>query len=90
MGGGPFTARRGAGWLYLATVVDGFSRGVVGWAMGDRPVPELVVDAATMAVRRPAWGRIDPPLRPWGTVHLAGIHPPLGGPGHRRIDGFHG
>ncbi|EKP95542.1 transposase [Thermaerobacter subterraneus DSM 13965] len=40
------------GWLYLATVVDGFSRAVVGWAMGDRPVAELVVDAVTMAVRR--------------------------------------
>ncbi|HEY8341488.1 MAG TPA: IS3 family transposase [Calditerricola sp.] len=40
------------GWLYLATVVDAFSRAVVGWAMGDRPVAELVVDAVTMAVRR--------------------------------------
>ncbi|QIA27781.1 IS3 family transposase [Thermaerobacter sp. PB12/4term] len=40
------------GWLYLATVVDAFSRAVVGWAMGNRPVAELVVDAVTMAVRR--------------------------------------
>src|SRR5690606_38111131 len=39
------------GWLYLATVVDAFSRIVVGWAIGDRPVAELVVDAVTMAVR---------------------------------------
>jgi len=40
------------GWLYLATVADAFSRAVVGWAMGERPVAELVVDAVTMAVRR--------------------------------------
>lgn len=39
------------GWLYLATVVDAFSRAVVGWAMGDRPIGALVVDAVTMAVR---------------------------------------
>ncbi|HEY8416097.1 MAG TPA: hypothetical protein VIK99_10040 [Thermaerobacter sp.] len=33
-------------------MVDAFSRAVVGWAMGDRPVAEWVVDAVTMAVRR--------------------------------------
>lgn len=40
------------GWLYLATVMDAFSRAVVGCAMDDRPVADLVVDALTMAVRR--------------------------------------
>lgn len=28
--------------LYLATIVDAFSRVVVGWAMGDRPVAKVV------------------------------------------------
>lgn len=33
------------GWSYLATVIDTFSRRVVGWAMGERPTAALVVDA---------------------------------------------
>src|SRR5690625_2869527 len=32
------------GWLYLAVVVDAFSRHVVGWSMGARPVADLAVD----------------------------------------------
>lgn len=48
------------GWLYLAVVLDGFSRKVVGWAMADHLRTALVVDALTMAIRarRPAAGRI--------------------------------
>lgn len=48
------------GWLYLAVVIDAFSRMVVGWAMGNRAVADLVVDAVNMAVwnRRPAGGVI--------------------------------
>lgn len=44
------------GWLYLATVLDAWSRRVVGWAMGDTLRTALVVDAFNMAVwnRRPA------------------------------------
>lgn len=46
----------GEGWLYLATVLDAWSRRVVGWAMGDTLRTALVVDAFNMAVwnRRPA------------------------------------
>jgi putative transposase len=49
-----------AGWLYLAAVVDCFSRRVVGWSMRDDLRAELVVDALEMAVarRRPAPGLI--------------------------------
>ncbi|BEP14003.1 hypothetical protein acdb102_23140 [Acidothermaceae bacterium B102] len=40
------------GWLYLATVLDVFSRRVIGWSMaGDRKT-QLVVDAVAMAVNR--------------------------------------
>jgi putative transposase len=48
----------GEGWLYLATVLDAWSRRIVGWAMGDMLRTELVVDALNMAVwnRRPAVG----------------------------------
>ena len=43
------------GWLYLASLLDLYSRRVVGWAMADRMDTELVEKAWTMAVmhRRP-------------------------------------
>ena len=49
-----------AGWLYLATVLDLFSRRIVGWAMGERITSELVIRALDQAVwkRKPASGLI--------------------------------
>ena len=46
------------GWLFLAVVMDAFSRRVVGWSMRDDLKAELVVDALAMAVtrRRPPAG----------------------------------
>lgn len=38
------------GWLYLAIVLDAFSRRVVGWSMDTHRKTQLVVDAVTMAV----------------------------------------
>jgi len=48
------------GWLYLAVVLDLFSRRVVGWAVADHMRTELVRDALTMAInhRRPEGGVI--------------------------------
>jgi putative transposase len=48
------------GWLYLASVMDCFSRRIVGWAMADHLRAELVVDALEMAVarRRPDAGLV--------------------------------
>lgn len=40
-----------AGWAYLATVIDGYSRKVVGWAVAGHMREELVIDALAMAVR---------------------------------------
>ena len=40
----------GEGRLYLATVIDLFSRRVIGWAAADHMRTELVADALTMAV----------------------------------------
>ncbi|NQZ06450.1 MAG: DDE-type integrase/transposase/recombinase [Algicola sp.] len=37
-------------WLYLATVIDLFSRKVVGWSVGSRMRSQLVCDALTMAI----------------------------------------
>lgn len=48
------------GWLYLAVVLDGFSRKVVGWAMADHLRADVVIDALRLAMQRrqPAAGLI--------------------------------
>jgi len=48
----------GQGWLYLALVLDRWSRKIVGWAMADHLRSELVVSALQMAQtqRRPSRG----------------------------------
>jgi putative transposase len=48
------------GWLYLAIVLDLYSRMVVGWSIGKRMTKELVIDALETAVKRrnPAPGLI--------------------------------
>lgn len=40
------------GWLYLAVVIDVYSRKVVGWSMSDSMKTSLVNDALTMAIKR--------------------------------------
>lgn len=44
--------RTGEGWLYLATVIDCYSRKVIGWSMADHMRTELIIDAFTMAATR--------------------------------------
>lgn len=48
------------GWLYLAIVIDLFSRKVVGWSMSSRMKAKLVCDALRMAIwqRQPSAGLI--------------------------------
>lgn len=47
------------GWLYLAVVLDLFSRRVIGWSMSHRLETRLVLDALQMAVdRRPTVGQV--------------------------------
>ena len=48
------------GWLYLAVVIDLYSRKVVGWSMGSRMKAKLVCDAMMMAIwqRKPKAGLI--------------------------------
>ena len=47
--------RTWTGWLYLAVVMDSFSRKIVGWAMANHLRKELVLEALLMAIhmRRP-------------------------------------
>ncbi|MEN9596413.1 MAG: hypothetical protein RL236_847 [Pseudomonadota bacterium] len=48
------------GWFYLATVIDLFSRKIVGWSMADNMRTQLVNDALQMAIwqRKPPKGLI--------------------------------
>lgn len=48
------------GWLYLAVVMDLYSRKVVGWALSERMTKQLVIDALQMAIwsRKPQKGLI--------------------------------
>ena len=48
----------GEGWLYLAAVLDLFSRKIVGWAMSETMAQELALAALTMAItnRKPGPG----------------------------------
>jgi putative transposase len=48
------------GWLYLAVVIDLYSRKVVGWSMSSRMKAQLVVDVLRMAIwqRKPKAGLI--------------------------------
>jgi len=50
--------RTGEGWLYLAAVLDMFSRKIVGWAIDDNLESQLVVKAFRMAahIRKPPKG----------------------------------
>lgn len=59
VGDATFIATR-EGWLYLAVLLDLYSRKVVGWAMGSQLNRQLVIDALMMAIqqRRPAAGLI--------------------------------
>ena len=56
------------GWLYLAAVMDLFSRKIVGWAMRNHMRVELVLAALTMAVRQQR------PSTPDREKHWAGKH----------------
>jgi len=50
----------GEGWLYLSTVIDLYSRKVVGWSMSNNMKAELVNNALLMALwqRKPLKGLI--------------------------------
>jgi transposase InsO family protein len=47
------------GWLYLATVIDLYSRRVIGWALAEHLRAELVCDALKMAIAATRGGRVD-------------------------------
>ncbi len=70
----------GEGWLYLAVILDRFTRKIVGWAMREHMRAELTMAALTMAVqrRRPRAGLIHHADR--GSQYAAGdyLHSAIG------------
>ena len=52
--------RTDQGWLYLAVVMDAFSRRIVGWSIADNKRTDLVFEALDMAIsqRNPAAGLV--------------------------------
>ena len=68
-----------AGFLYLAVVLDTFSRRIVGWAMETHLRTELVLAALEMAIGQPQAEQCHPPQRPGHPVYIAGVRQPLSG-----------
>jgi putative transposase len=68
-----FIATR-AGWLYLAVLIDLYSRLIIGWSMTDRPNQDLVNGALRMAIeqRKPKPGTIHHSDQ--GVVYNAGTY----------------
>ena len=70
------------GWLYVAAVIDLFSRRVVGWSMNTNMTAQLVTDALIMAIWRR--GKPDALLHhsdqgSQGRFNRSSQHPKLGG-----------
>ena len=40
------------GWLYLAVIMDLYSRRVIGWSMSERIDKQLAIDALMMAIQK--------------------------------------
>jgi transposase InsO family protein len=58
------------GWLYVAAVVDLFSRGVAGWSMSAGMTAQLVTDALMMAI----WRRGKPDALLHRGIRISGLH----------------
>ena len=75
-----------SGFLYLAMVLDVFSRNVVGWAFGDTMSADLVLSALNMARDTSAAGG-DPSFRPRQPIHQPGLWPTLPRNGYPDVHG---
>ena len=75
--------------VYLAVVLDAFSRRVVGWSIADHIRSELVVDAVHMALwrRRPPAGQTVA-HSDHGPIHVLGVRAPTPHRRSPRLDGL--
>ena len=65
------------GWLYLASVMDCYSRRIVGWAIADHMRKELVIEALRWPSRDAGLTRASASLRSRLAIHVAAVHHPL-------------
>jgi transposase InsO family protein len=70
------------GWLYLAVVLDLFTRKIVGWAMRGHMRAELTIAALTMAIQRQK--------APQGLIHHSDRGSQYAAAGYRRVLGAAG
>ena len=73
------------GWLYLAILLDLYSRQVTGWAMSDRNNAKLVIDALQMAIAR---RHIEKPVivhSDQGSTYASGNYQQLLSQHHQRV-----
>jgi transposase InsO family protein len=63
------------GWLYLAVVIDLFSRKVVGWSMSTKMKARLVCDALQMAVWKISRSRADSTFGSWIAICQQTVSP---------------
>ena len=61
------------GWLYVAAVVDLFSRRVVGWSMNAAMTAQLVTDALVMAIWRRGKPDAAASFRSWKPRHQRAV-----------------
>ena len=79
-----------AGFLYLAVVMDVWSRRIVGWAMATHLRTELVLDALNMALRQRRPEAVVPSLGPGKPVHVCRVRGALQTGGRTAVDGLGG
>ena len=72
-----------AGFLFLAVVIDAFSRRVVAWSMANHLRAELVLEALNVALRQ-----LRPSLRSRRPIYVVRLRETLPRDGRRTIHGF--
>jgi putative transposase len=77
-----------AGFLYLAVVLDVWSRRVVGWAMATHLRTELVLDALNLAVEQRRPTNVIHHSDQGVSVHVHCVWPPLPRGRHQAVDGL--
>jgi transposase InsO family protein len=77
------------GWVYLATVIDCYTKAVIGWAIGDNYKTPLITAAITMAARNHtiSSGAIFHSDRGINQLHVRRIREDLEGSEHSAVGG---
>ncbi len=77
-----------AGFLYLAVVLDAFSRRIVGWAMGNDLKAGLVIDAMNMAIAQRKPGNVIHHSDQGSAIHIDRLRSALQGSQRASVNGI--